>query len=390
MFAIFRGRRLRLPPELSIFAAPQFRTAENAVFFRSFTTGRLPPGVRENDPEKSFTLSYLVSSCGLAPDVAVRASSKVQLKSPEKPDAVLNLLREYGFTPAHISVMVTRFPKVLSACPDQTLLPKLEFFASIGVPLPILANRLSLYPGILWRNLENSIIPLCDFLKNLFGSDEGAVQVFKRAPQFFHWGQPGNLSSNFSFLVACGVPQPSLVSLFTTYPAMLVVSQEKLSSCMGRAIEMGFDVTKKTFLMAIRVLMGLNESTLKRKMAVYRKCGWSESDIRTAFLNQPLCMALSEKKILKSMGFLVDKLGCSPGDVARCPLLLRYSVEKRMKPRWAVATVLSEKGLKNVAVTSLLTVSEKTFLKNYVEKYEKDVPELLDIYRGNQILSRTS
>ncbi|CAA0828170.1 Mitochondrial transcription termination factor family protein [Striga hermonthica] len=389
MFAILRGRRLRLQPELSILATRHFRASENAVFSRPFTTGRPPPGVHENDSEKSFTFSYLVSSCKLTPYAAVRASSKLQLKSPENPDAVLNLLREYGFTAADISIMVSRWPNILSACPDKTLLPKLEFFTSIGVPLPILASRLSRNPSILWRSLEKSIIPLYDLLKNLLKSDEGAVQVFKRVPQFFGWGQVDALLSNLSFLLDCGVPRPSLVSLVTYQPTMLMVPQEKFSLSVGRAIEMGFDVSNNAFLKAVRVLC-FEESILKRKMEVYRKCGWSESDIRTAFLSHPLCMALSEKKILESMGFLVDKLGCAPGDVARYPLLLGFSIEKRMKPRWAVAKVLSEKGLKNVSVRTLLSRSENMFLKNYIEKYKKDVPELLDIYRGNQVLARTS
>ncbi|CAA0828171.1 Mitochondrial transcription termination factor family protein [Striga hermonthica] len=390
MFAILRGRRLSLPPELSILAGRQFRASENAVFSRPFTTGKQPPGVCENDPEKSFTFSYLVSSCGLAPDVAVRASSKIQLKSPEKPDAVLNLLREYGFTATDISVMVTRWPNVLCACPDKTLLPKLEFFASIGVPLPLLASSLSRTPYVLWHNLKNSIIPSYDFLRNLLGSDKLVVQVFKRTPMIFDLYLVDNLKSNLSFLASRGFPWPSLVSLVTFEPTMFLAPQEKLSSCMDRAIEMGFDVSNNAFSKAIRVLVGYDESTLKRKMEVYRKCGWSEYDIKTAFLSQPLCMALSEKKILANMGFLVDKLGWAPGDVARCSWILGYSLERRMKPRWAVAEVLYEKGLKNVAITSLLTMSEKIFLKTYIEKYEKDVPELLDIYRGNKILACTS
>ncbi|GER25048.1 mitochondrial transcription termination factorfamily protein [Striga asiatica] len=390
MFAILRGRRLRLPPDLSILSARQFWASENAVFSRPFTTGRPPPGVRENDSEKSFTFSYLVSTCGLTPDAAVRTSSKLQLKSPENPDAVLNLLREYGFTAAHISAMVTRWPNVLSAVPDQTLLPKLEFFASFGIPLPILASRLSRNPSILKPSLQNSIIPLYDFLKNLLGSDKGAVQVLTQAPQYFSWYRPDDILSNFSFLVACGVPRPSLVLMVKFNPKVLLVPQEKLSLCVDRAIEMGFDVSDNAFVKAIQVLVGFGESTLKRKMEVYRKCGMSESDIKAAFLSQPLCMTLSEKKILESMGFLVDKLGWAPGDVARCSWILGYSLEKRMKPRWAVAEVLNEKGLKNVAITSLLTMSEKVFLETYIERYEKDVPELLDIYRGNRILASTS
>ncbi|CAA0831828.1 RHOMBOID-like protein 13 [Striga hermonthica] len=272
---------------------------------------------------------------------------------------------------------------------NKTILPKLEFFTSIGV-LPILAGKLSRAPNALWYSLKNSIIPSYAFLKNLLRSDKLVVQVFKRDPLIFGWCLAGNFSSNLSFLAACGVPSSSLITLVTSQPSVLRASPEKLSSQVDRAIEMGFLVSKDAFLKAIRVLVGFEESTLKRKMEVYRQCGWSESDIRTAFLSQALCMGLSEKKILKSMAFLVDKFGCAPGDVARCPMLLGYSVEKRMKPRWAVATVLSEKGLKNASVTSLLTVSEKIFLKTYVEKYKKHIPDLLDIYRGNQILARTS
>ncbi|CAA0828174.1 Mitochondrial transcription termination factor family protein [Striga hermonthica] len=347
-------------------------------------------GVRENDTEKSLTLSYLISSCGLAPDVAVRASSKLQLKSLERTDAVLNLLREYGFTAADMSALVTRWPNVLSACPEKTLLPKLQFFSSFGIPLPILASRLSRKPTILKSSLKNSIIPLFDFLKNLFGSDKVAVQVLIQAPQFFSWSRADDISSNLSFLAARGVPRPSLVSLVTYEPRMLMIPQEKLSLCVDRAIEMGFDVSNYAFGKVIRVFVGYDESAIKRKVEVYRKCGMSESDIRTAFLIQPLCVALSEKKILECMGFLVDKLGWAPGDVARFSWILGYSLEKRMKPRWAVAEVLNEKGLKNVAITSLLPMSEKVFLKTYIEKYKKDVPELLDIYRGNQILAHTS
>ncbi|GER24760.1 mitochondrial transcription termination factorfamily protein [Striga asiatica] len=390
MFAILRGKRFRFSPELSILAGRQFWASENAVFSRAFTTGKPPPGVRENDPGKSFTFSYLVSSCGLAPEVAVRASSKLHLKSPENPDAVLNLLREYGFTAADISVMVARWPNVLSACPDRTLLPKLEFFTSIGVPLPILASKLSRNPSVLSYSLKYTLIPSHDILKNLLGSDKLVVQVFKRAPLIFGWCLAGDFSSNLSMLAARGVPSSSLISLVTSQPRVLVASPEKLSSHVDRAIEMGFVVSRDAFLKAIWVFVGFDELTLKRKMEVYRKCGWSESDIRTAFLGQPLCMALSEKKILESMDFLVDKLGWAPGDVARCSWILGYSLEKRMKPRWAVAEVLSEKGLKNAAVTSLLT--SRTF--GHLSRQSNAGPHLLnwfpDDYFQNLVLYVTS
>ncbi|GFQ07591.1 hypothetical protein PHJA_002903200 [Phtheirospermum japonicum] len=58
--------------------------------------------------------------------------------------------REYGFTDALISRLVIRWPNVLLVrYPNKTLLPKLEFLRSIGVPLPVLAQKLSICPFVL-------------------------------------------------------------------------------------------------------------------------------------------------------------------------------------------------------------------------------------------------
>ncbi|KAK6164752.1 hypothetical protein DH2020_001616 [Rehmannia glutinosa] len=344
------------------------------------------PSVCENDSDKSFTVSYLINSCGLSSKDAISVSKKVCFKSPENPDAVLHLLREYGFTDAHIPRIVTKRPNVLVACPNKTLLPKLEFFLSIGVPLPVLAHKLSVYPYVLMRSLQNSITPLYNELKGLLHSDERVVHVFSRAPGVFGRGWSKGISSNISILRERGVPESSIVSLIMYQPSLLTIGKDKLAVYVDRAVEMGFDLSKGGFVHAIQVFVDLSESTLKHKMEVYRKCGWSESDIVAVFLRYPLCMKLSEKKIMANMDFLVNELGCKPAAIAQRHVLLNFSLEKRIKPRCLVAKILNEKGLKNMTgVTSLLIMSEEKFLKRYIAKYQEDIPELLDIYRGKLI-----
>ncbi|GFP83104.1 hypothetical protein PHJA_000453600 [Phtheirospermum japonicum] len=381
MFTIFCRRRLRvLPKGCCIFAGQQFRASENAVLVRSCSSS-----VCANASEKkSFTVSYLINSCGLSSNDAVSASKKVCFKSPEKPDAVLKLLREYGFTGAHhIPKIVTVWPNVLVACPNKTLLPKLQFFHSIGVPLPVLAQMLSAHPSILRRSFENAIIPNYNCLRSILGSNEGVVRVFSRAMGAFSHGWSKGVASSISFLRERGVPESSIVSLVLYNPPLLLLSKETLAVRIDRAVEMGFDVTESGFVHAMKVFLGMSESTLKRKMEVYRMCGWSESETVAAFLRHPYCLKYSEKKIMANMDFLVNELGCKSLDVARCPVLLGLSLDKRIKPRCLVARVLNDKGLKNTtSVTGLLILSEEMFLNRYIVKYEKDVPELLDIYRG--------
>ncbi|GFQ03327.1 hypothetical protein PHJA_002476500 [Phtheirospermum japonicum] len=383
MFAILCRRGLRVPPKTSIFVAQQFRAPQYAaVLARSCASY-----VCENASEKkSFTVSYLINSCGLSSTDAVSASNKLCIESPEKPDAVLKLLKEYGFADAHIYSIISRLPNVLlTRSPNKTLLPKLQFFSSIGVPVPLLVKRISAQPSVLNCSLKDSIIPSYNYLKTLLGSDERVAHVFRRAPRAFGccWSQ--GINPNISMLRERGVPESSIVTLVMHQPSLLVTSKEKLAVVVDRAVEMGFDILESGFVDAIQVFCSMSESTLKQKMEVYTRCGWTESDINAAVLRYPLCLTLSEKKITETTDILVNELGCKPVDIAKSPMLLSYSLKKRIKPRCLVARVLNEKGLlkkTTSSMTTLLVLSEEKFLNRYIVKYEKVVPELLDIYRG--------
>ena len=76
-----------------------------------------------------FTVTYLINSCGLSSESAISASEKVQFQSPERPDLVLALLRNYGFSRTQISNLIRKRPILLLYNPENILLPKLEFFS---------------------------------------------------------------------------------------------------------------------------------------------------------------------------------------------------------------------------------------------------------------------
>ncbi|PIN01241.1 Mitochondrial transcription termination factor, mTERF [Handroanthus impetiginosus] len=369
---------------LRVSISSQFKAPQIAVFIKTFSTKKSSLVVNGNYPKQSFTVSYLINTCGLSSKDAISISQKITIKSPENSDFVLGLLRKYGFTDAHINKLLTRWPKVLLSYPEKTLLPKLHFFHSIGVPLDVLAQNLSFYPLILERSLENHLIPTYDYLKALVQTDKRVVHVFKRAPRAFAHGWRREIPSNIAILRQRGIPESSIVSLIANRPQVLVTGTKSLISCIDRAAEMGFDRTKTVFILAIQVFASMSESTLMHKMEVYRRCGWSESDISSAFLKYPICMKYSEKKIMDNMDFLVNDVGLQPDAIARLPVLLSLSLDRRMKPRYLVARILKEKGLltKKIGLYSLLRMPETKFLKRYIANYEEDVPQLLDVYRG--------
>ncbi|XP_041990064.1 uncharacterized protein LOC121741395 [Salvia splendens] len=371
MYAIIHRRLIRVPANS---VAPQF--------LAHFSSRKLPSDFRTGDA--TFTISYLTNSCGLSLNDAFSVSNKLRIKSRHTSDAVLQLLKTYGFTDAQISKLVTTWPGVLQSCADKTLSPKLEFFRSIGVPPAALTRKLSEYPFLLRRSFGNYFTPWYNYLKGIVQSDKNVVAVFLSSPMAFTHGWPERMPSNIAILRGRGVPESSIASLMVSKPSMMILRKDKFGACVDRAAELGFPASKVVFVRALQVFGRMSESTLKHKMEVYRRCGWSESDLNAAFLRHPLCMKLSQKKIRANMDFLVNELRLKPSEIAQCPTVLDYSCDRRMRPRWIVVRILKARGLMNESrsITSVFHMPEANFLKQCIFDHEEEFPELLDIYRG--------
>ena len=139
------------------------------------------------------TVSYLISRCGLSPDAAARAAASVRLASPgaaAQADAVLALLRRYGFSDADISSTVRKLPVVLLSHPAKTLQPKLDFLASVGVSAPLLPRLISLTPVLLHRSVEDHLAPLFAALREVLGGSDARVVTALRQMPFVGRCQP--------------------------------------------------------------------------------------------------------------------------------------------------------------------------------------------------------
>ncbi|KAL2485852.1 Mitochondrial transcription termination factor family protein [Abeliophyllum distichum] len=96
-------------------------------------------------------------------------------------------------------------------------------------------------------------------------------------------------------------------------------------------------------------------------------------------------MILSEKKISKTMDFLVNKMGWDSKMIASRPSVIFYNLENRIIPRCSTVHFLFSRELikkKEVKLSTVLVPTEKYFLEKFVTKYEKQVPKLYDFYQG--------
>ncbi|KAK9912665.1 hypothetical protein M0R45_036517 [Rubus argutus] len=330
--------------------------------------------------QQKFTVNYLINSCGLSPEGAVLASKRFKLRSPEKADSVLAVLRKHGFSKTQISKVVRSLPEIIGADPEKTLLPKLEYLNSLGTSREDIVSTLASSPSVLGRSLEKAIIPYYDSLRSVL-SDKDVVAVFKRCS----WMFPNkNVVPNIMLLRELGTPSSCVSMLIRTW--LLKLDHEKFCQVIREVNEMGFDM-EKTVSVSAMVALGCknSKSTMNRSRQIFMsRWGWSEDDVLSAFMKYPKCMIVSEKKLMQVMDFLVNKMGWSSRMIAKHPLVWSFSLDKRITPRCSVVKVLLSKGLikENFSVSYVLCCTEKHFLDTFVYRYLNQVPELQNVYQG--------
>lgn len=303
----------------------------------------------------------------------------------ERTEAFFNLLRTYGVKNYQISHVVRLHKALVVADLEKDILPKLEFFKYIGLSETDLTRLITTDPKLLTRSLENRIKPCYDFLKSILKTDKKVVAAIKKAPWIFTAHHTENLVPNITFLREVGEEESRIVRALLHYTDAMVQNHRQFKEVVHEVKEMGFDTSTWAFLKAIHGRSGRCMRFLwDRCSAAYRKWGWSEDDIRLAYLKDPYCMLVSESKIARVIEFLTNKMGWRSNDLARYPSLLMYSLEKRTMPRFAVIKILLSKGLlkEDMSWVSVSSGSEESFLEKYVTKYEKEVPELMSVYLG--------
>ncbi|GER35236.1 mitochondrial transcription termination factorfamily protein [Striga asiatica] len=346
-------------------------------------------GPGENSPENGPVVSYLVDSCGLSPEDAIAASKKVHFGTPVKPNAFLDLLKNEGFTKPQISSIVRAKPRLLLSKPENSILPKIQFFQSSfsGVPKKDVLATISKYPFLLTMSLEQKLAPNLDYLKNLLGPEKAAA-LFARGSHFLTWASNQNrFISNVDHLREIGVPTSQLERAFFLCPGIFSLEHSEFRKLVQEVREMGFNPSRLIFFLAINARSGKSCLALwNRCYEVYRKWGWSRDDILGAFLKHPNCMLCSEKKITAFFEFVSRELGRDAKSVAKKPTIIFFSMEKRIVPRCTFVRDLASKGLikEDWNLNKVLVISEKDFIESYVLPFAGEAQELCETYASRK------
>ncbi|KAF8697295.1 hypothetical protein HU200_035884 [Digitaria exilis] len=342
------------------------------------TSARVVAGAE--DPA-SLTLHFLRHSCGLTEADAAKAAQRVHLRSTKNAHAVLALLRDtLGMSPATVARLVAAHPAVLK---NTTIEAKIDFYLrELGLTAAE-ARRFILVSTyrFLHAGLDGRLRANYRVLRDLLGSDENVLTAVKQSIELIYENLEVVLLPKLQALRDYGVTEDVLVRLVTTHPKALVHRSSRFNEGLAAMKDFGVNPASGIFPYAFGVFAKIYQSKWDRRLENYLSLGWTEAQVRRAFIRHPYCMSVSDDKVRQLMLFLSEKLGWDPEYVASSPTVLSFSYEKRVLPRYKVLEILLSRGvLKKGIRMGHLTISAKKFMENYVTRHQDVIPEVLEAY----------
>jgi mTERF domain-containing protein, mitochondrial len=119
-------------------------------------------------------------------------------------------------------------------------------------------------------------------------------------------------------------------------------------------------------------------------MELYKCFGVSEVYLIRAFKTQPTILLASEESIKKKVRFFLDVLKLDLISVMQHPMSLSLSLEKCVKPRCAVLSLLTRKGkiVRKIKLIAALVTNSRVFSERFVLKYADEVPSFVKAFEA--------
>ncbi|WCJ39238.1 Mitochondrial transcription termination factor family protein [Euphorbia peplus] len=336
----------------------------------------------------SYTVDFLVNSCGLPFKSAVSVSTKFQLneRTPQNPKLVLQFLKSHHFSDTLLARLILKRPQVLNCRIHDNLKPKFDYLVEIGFGGELLPHLILSNPYIAKASLASTIKPNVDFLRLFLDSHDKFLKAVKGAPWLLSENSKAQLQQKFDLLMKEeALPAHVVQRLLTLSPRSIFQSPpEILIRAVSFLKDLGFQPTDAAkFIHAFRVKIQMTDTTWNNKIELMKSLGFCQEDILNAFKRFPHFLGLSEDNIRKSLKFYFNTMRLEPQTIILNPALLGYSIENRCRPRYHVLKVLESKklikGNKNLKV---LQIGEKNFQEEYIDKFIDEVPGLLEFYVG--------
>ncbi|GAB2289503.1 hypothetical protein Dimus_023813 [Dionaea muscipula] len=338
---------------------------------------------------------YLVNNPALSRGAASTPTTLTKVpvcRSAEKKNnsnSTIDFLKGIGLDDSQVEKMVNSYPRLLRSKVEKTLIPKIRVLQDFGFCESELISVIASKPLLLWKLSSKNLLAKLDFLKSILGSVENVRNaIIKKSDWLLSASLTKALQPNFELLKSCGISDERLQKFLVNHPRFLSYNPKRVQESMVRVEqELGIPRDSGIFLYGFKVMGSLSKRDLELKFEMFKRYGWSESDVLVMAKRNPHCLLISEANLKTRVDFFINKRGYEIGYLAARPVLLLLSMKERILPRHAAMQVLQERNLlrRNPSIYTYMKLSESRFSDAYVLPFKDELPELYEAYTGKKL-----
>uniref|UniRef100_A0A2P2K596 Transcription termination factor MTERF5, chloroplastic n=1 Tax=Rhizophora mucronata TaxID=61149 RepID=A0A2P2K596_RHIMU len=297
----------------------------------------------------------------------IKAVSRVSEMGPagHLPPHIVYLI-DLGIDLEQIKAITRRFPAFAYYSLEGKIKPVVEFLLDLGVAKSDLPTIIIKRPQLCGISLSENLIPTMAFLENLGVDKRQWAKVIYRFPALLTYSRQ-KVEFTVDFLHEMGLSAENIGKILTRCPNIISYSvEDKLRPTVEYFHSLGVNVA--VVLYRCPQAFGLSiEDNLKPVTNFFFERGYSVEDIGTMISRYgALCtFSLAENLIPKWEFFLT--MDYPRGELVKFPQYFGYSLEVRIKPRYAL---VKESGVK-LLLNQVLSLSYDDFDKALKKKMKK-------------------
>uniref|UniRef100_A0ACD5TB84 Uncharacterized protein n=1 Tax=Avena sativa TaxID=4498 RepID=A0ACD5TB84_AVESA len=137
------------------------------------------------------------------------------------------------------------------------------------------------------------------------------------------------------------------------------------------------------FRQALQSVAFLSKEKVTAKVDYLKKTfGWSDAEVRIAVTRAPMLLQRSKDMLQRRSKFFISEVGLEPAYIAHRPVIIGFSIEGRLRPRYYVLKFLKVNGLldRNRGYCYIFKIREEEFVKKFICPHKEAAPHLAEDY----------
>ncbi|RWV85193.1 hypothetical protein GW17_00053033 [Ensete ventricosum] len=336
---------------------------ENIVCLAALNLSFSTANDHSSDHKSNFIVIDPLQSCELTSEKAAK-TARCRTPHTKSSSFSIEFFKQNGWSDAQVMKLMQREPRVLRASVDTVLKPRMRSLQDMGFSDTEIVQLVSSCPRLLYLR---DIQPRINFWRSLLGSDERLIKASRRNLILLTCSLPQKIEPNISILRECGISKQCIADFVVKVPWLICRSNKYIKEAIKHVEELGVSRDCKMFP-HILLSASLSRSKFNAKSATLMSFGWSQPDIIALVRKCPSIWKYAKKNLSDKMTFLMKEAGCELTYISCRPVLLTYSLEKRLRPRYEVLNYLEQNKLldKRPDFLTVMMLSEEKFGKKFL------------------------